>query len=214
MGDDGSAYVVGPSRIGAPSTVVVVFPPSNNNQHGTTQPRQGAAVAWAPKRGVFIYGGNVDMTHSGAELINASAASTSLNFASDATQGLAAVAFDANTMLLAGVPMLGATNPLKPHTVDLTCTNTSSSPCPVSEWGAALPTALTASSLFAVGNATFILVGDDPATGASRVFRLDASSTTPLELKIPRQGARAAQIETGQVVIVGGGSPTVESYVP
>jgi hypothetical protein len=205
MGDDGSAYVVGGSRSSAPSTVVVMLPPSNGNKSGTTQPRQGAAVAWAPNRGVFIYGGNVDTTHAGAEIVNSGATSQSLNFASDATQGLAAVAFDANTMLLAG-------DAAQPRTVDLTCSNTSAA-CPVVPWGVTLPMALTSPSLFAVGKATFVIVGDD-ASGATHVFRLDATSTTELTLKIPRQQARATQIETGQVVIVGGGSPVLESYVP
>jgi len=64
-----------------------------------------------------------------------------------------------------------------------------------------------------LGNDAFLIVGDDP-TGTTRAFRLTESEATPEEIffKIPRQGARAVQTDTGEVIILGGGSDVPESY--
>jgi hypothetical protein len=43
---------------------------------------------------------------------------------------------------------------------------------------------------------------------------MDPMSVTELPLKIARQNAGAIQFDTGQVIIVGGGSATLESCVP
>jgi hypothetical protein len=174
---------------------------------------------------VFVYGGTGNPDYAGAEYVSASTSSTAtgstlvltLNslsgYKADPATGLAAIALDAtgNTMLLAGGSCYQPTlPPLTPCTIDLTCTGMSCSP---NQWGQALPYALSSPSLFSIANGAFIIVGDD-STGTTHMFELTTSATTEILLKVPRQGARAAQIETGAIVIVGGGSATPESFVP
>ncbi len=189
-GDDGSAYVVGPS------TVLKLDTSEAFDVFGPFESRQGPAVAWAPGRGIFVYGGG-----KGAVIISATGALSSFTYPDEPTPSLAAIAFDANkTMLVAG-------DMASPRTIDLTC----SSACTPTPWGEALPFALLTSSLFSVGTMTFLLVGDDVA-GTTHVFLLDASKTTELKLNIARSGARAVQTETGEVIIMGGGNATPESF--
>jgi hypothetical protein len=210
MGDDGTAYIVGGSRVGPASTSAIAFWPTLASD-GTfiikvsseLHPRQGAAVAWSAKYGVVLYGGNVDTTTAGVSFLDPQLGETAFNYPPITTQGLAAIAFDDQTILVAG--------DLQPMTVDLNC----DASCAPVAWGAQLPSALTSPSLFSIGSKKFLLVGDD-ASGATRAFVLDGSSTTPPEvpLNIPRQHARAIQTNTGAVLVIGGGSPTIESYVP
>jgi hypothetical protein len=199
--DDGSVYILGPSKTDAPSRLTLKFPTSGNGSTISGAQRQGAAVAWAPKRGVFVYGGSA--TEVGAELIIDTASVAQSQIASDPTQGLAAIALDDNTMLLAGTKDV-------PHTIDLSCTKD----CVPAQWGQnALPFALTSPSLFALGGGAFLIVGDDP-NGNTTAFRLTATKQ-PEERKpkIARSGARAIQTQTGSIILVGGGSSTPESYV-
>jgi len=200
MGDDGAAYIVGPSKTDAPSSsILVVSPKAESVSVISTTSRQGAASAWAPGRGIFLYGGG-----GGATLITAAGAATDSPYPVEPAQGLAAVAFDATkTMLVAG----GAAAPV---TIDLSC----GAGCAPTPFGQAPAVALQSPSLFALGHGAFLLVGDD-SSGSTHVFRLDGGPESPPEipLKIPRQGARAVQTPTGAIVIVGGGSATPESYV-
>ncbi len=213
IGDDGTAYIVGPSRSDALSNVIVALPLTGSGVSGSISTRQGAAVAWVPNKGVFVYGGSSDPKYTGAELVSSTLSKTWTAYPPDSNTGLSAIVFDANTMLVAGggergAPRRGA----RPQLIDLTCTNE----CVPQGWGVALPTALVTSALFSSGTSVtpvFIIVGDD-VSGATHVYRLDATTTTEIPLKIPRQGARAVQIQTGAIVIVGGGSGTLESYVP
>lgn len=195
--EDGTVYVVGPSKTDAPSRLTLKFPTSGSGSTISGALRQGAAVAWAPKRGVFVYGGS--STEAGAEIV--SDTRTPLAFPPDATAGLAAVALDDHTMLLAG-------NGDVPHTVDLFCTST----CAPVAWGVKLPQTLGSPSLFPLGGGAFLIVGDD-ASGTTTAYRLTATSTDPVPLKVARTHGRAIQIQTGSVVILGGGSSTLESYV-
>jgi hypothetical protein len=205
MGDDGSAYIVGPSRLSAPSGTVFKIAPDNDaslvNASITSTAlaaRQGAATAWAPTRGVFIYGGSTSSTKAG-ELVSPSGSVTEID-GNETREDLAAIAFDSKTMLLAGDDQV-------PTLVDLSCSS-----CPTQSWGVALPVKLSSPSLFSLGNGAFLIVGDD-STGATRVLRMSASATVEKPLKITRHGARAIQFETGQIVIIGGGNATPESYV-
>ena len=94
-------------------------------------------------------------------------------------------------------------------TVDLGCT----SACAPQPWGQPSPVAITPTALFNAATGVFVAVGDD-GQGSTHVLRMDATSTTEVPLKIARNGARAAQTQTGAIVILGGGSATPESCVP
>jgi len=208
LGEDDSAYVVAASRTSSPSSSVFVLlpnPDANGNpaaNTGSTSTRQGAAVAWAPSRGVFLYGGNVDSHTSGVEILSSTLSITQLDFPADTTQGLAAIALDDKSMLIAG-------DGNAPRAVDLTCGQN----CVPTTWGVPTGPALTSPSLWSIGDGAFLLVGDDPS-GDTQVIRIDTTSATPVPLKIARQGARATQTLWGTVLIVGGGSDVIESYVP
>lgn len=209
MGPDGTAYVVGASKTDTPSGSIVMLPPTifstGSLATATFSPRQGAAVAWAPSGGVFIYGGSSNPETSGVEIISATLTPIFNGYQPDGAMGLAAVAFDANDMLIAG-------DAAQPRIINLLC----DANCMPAPWGSALPYALSSPSLFAIGTATFVIVGDD-STGMTHMFELTASATTEIPLKIQRQGARATQTLTGAIVIVGGGCATCatpESFVP
>jgi hypothetical protein len=242
MGDDGpppTAYIVGGTAISSYSNFIVALSPAGVGSHGNGARRQWAAATLTKTHQVFIYGGNGD-TSAGAELVAPFGTDESgnplpltvsplLGTPADATQGLAAAPLDNNTMVMAGNADAhtnntasdgGAAmpwgNPLQPFQVTLSCSSQSCDPTP---WGVAIPMALIGSttspsspSLFPVGSGEFILVGDD-SSGNTHVYLLTSTATTEMQLKIPRQGARAVQFSTGQVIIVGGGTTTVESCV-
>jgi hypothetical protein len=204
---NGNAYVVGPGRSASPGGTLLLLSTAGTEQSTVISARQGAAVAWATGTGVFIYGGSA--TAAGAEIVNASlGAPETLAYPPDPAMNIAAAQFDQGHMLIAG-SVLSNMSTVQPCQVDLTC----SAGCSLAPWGLPLPYALSSPSLFAMGHATFVIVGDDPA-GSTHVFELTASSTQEIVLKIPRQGARAVQTQTGAVVVAGGGSPLLESFVP
>ena len=198
-GEDGSGYVVGPSKPDFASSAIVKVDTSGTVTTATAKARKGAATAWATGHGLFIIGGGV----AGFELLpsGAAVANPSSDYA-DPGSGLLAAQLDTNTMLLLGSAVL--------ETVDLGC----ASNCATQPWGQPLPVAgVTPTALFKVATGVFIAVGDD-AQGATHVFRLDSSKTTEVPLKIARAGARAVQTPTGAILILGGGSTTPEAYVP
>jgi hypothetical protein len=205
-GDDGSSYVVGPSRTSAASGTVLKIAPDPNastlvDAIVTTvalPTRTGAATAWAPGYGVFVYGGATTAS-KGGEYINTSGGVTPLDLPLDPRQDLAAVSFDGKTKILV------AGDDQEPLLVDLACG------CAPQTWGKALPTKLASPALFALGKSAFLVIGDD-ASGATKAFRMTETDTVAVPLKIARQGARAVQVETGQIVVIGGGSSTPESY--
>ena len=208
-GDDGSAYIVGPSRTSAPSGTILKITPDANASTlvdaiiTSIQPptRTGAATAWAPGYGVFIYGG-VSSATKGGEYVNSTGGVSEIDVPPDPRQGLAAISFDGKTtMLVAG-------DDQQSLLVDLSCGG-----CAPKTWGVATNVKLTSPALFALGKntKTFLLVGDDPS-GVTRAFRMTETASDPKPLKISRTGARGVQVETGQIVIVGGGSSTPESY--
>lgn len=204
MGDDGTAFIVGPSNPDAASASILVLSPTATTVTAINAPvaLQGAAVAWAPGRGIFLYGGG-----GGATTVSSAGAQSKYGYADDPTQGGAAVAFDkTSTMLVLEGDQLS--------TLDLTrnCPNDS---CTPTAWGVPFPVTLENASLFAMGTTgkeVFVAVGED-ASGATHLVRADATTSVDVPLKIPRQHARAVKTTTGAVVIVGGGSATPESYV-
>ncbi len=207
-GDDGTAYVVGPSNPNVSSAAIFAFPPqglASVMNLSSSNARKAAATTWVPGRGIFLYGGG---GASFAEIVSSSGVETTYCATPEANRHVAwparaAVPIDANVVLVAG-------DGEQPRTIDLSAGGGKECPQP---WGSAqnLPPVLDDPSLFALVGGAFLLVGDD-VSGATRVFRLDATSNEEKTLRIPRRGARAIQTATGEVILFGGGSTTPESY--
>lgn len=204
VGDDGESYVVGPARLdGAPSLRVLKITSDGVASFlSFIKPRVGAAAVWVKNRGLLVFGGSDSA--KGAELLGKGATvGQEIDFPIDATKGAAAVVLDEKRVLLAG----GA--PGETRLVDPTCV----SACVATPWSIPLPIQTSFAQLFALAPAAALLVADD-AGGATHGYRIEAAAVTEIALKIPRQGARAIRAPTGNIVIVGGGSTTVESFMP
>jgi hypothetical protein len=208
-GDDGEAYIVGAGRTaGAPSVRVLELDSAGKVTFVTMgAARLGAAVAWAKGRGLLVMGGND--TAPGVELLPKGATgAVSLPFPADATHGASAASLTDTTVVVAGgIDAQG--NPQRTRVFDLTC----AASCVTSDWTGVFAQALSPTQLFSTSPTTALLVGDDPS-GATHTVRLDAASATELLPKIPRQRASAVRVATGSIVLVGGGSGILESYVP
>ena len=169
--------------------------------------RLGAAVVWAKGRGLLVLGGNE--LAPGVELLPKGATgAVALPFPPDATRGASAAMLNATTVVVAGGSDAKA-NPQATRTFDLTCALS----CTTASWSGALAQVLIPTQLFATSPTTALLVGDD-ASGATHTVRLDAAGATEVATKIPRLRARASRVATGSIVLVGGGSAILESYVP
>jgi hypothetical protein len=207
-GDDGTGFVVGPSKLDATSNTIVSFPTTGADGGppratvAFAAKRQGAAVAWLPNGGIFIYGGAAEPGAPGIEILNSTLAASKLgDYPLDPVQGLAAAQLDGTHMIVAG-------DMQPPRVVDVTCEGG----CATTPWGQGLPMTLSSPSLFPLGGGAFLIVGDD-ATGATHAFRMtETDAPKEVLLRIPRIGARAVQTETGEVIILGGGSDVPESY--
>lgn len=209
VGDDGESYVVGPARLdGAPSVRVLKITAAGVASFlSFIKPRVGAAAVWVKNRGLLVFGGSDSA--KGAELLGKGATvGQEIDFPTDETKGAAAVVLDEKRVLLAGGTGGGA-SPGATRLVDPTCV----SACVATPWSAALPIQTSFAQLFALAPAAALLVADDPA-GATHSYRVEASTVTEIPLKIPRQSARAIRAPTGNVVLVGGGTTTVESFMP
>lgn len=208
QGDDGEQYVVGPARAtGAPTLRVLKITKDGVASFlSFNNARLGAAVAWVKNRGLLLFGGSD--AEKGAEILTKGATVASLiDTAKDTTTGAGAVALDETRVVLAGGDDGGNAAPTR--IVDATCV----AKCSATPWGAPLPFKPTFAQLFALTNKSLMLVADDD-TGATHTFVLDEKTTVEVPTKIPRRGARAAVAPTGNVVLAGGGSTTVESYYP
>ena len=208
-GEDGEAYVVGAGRTeGAPTVRVLKLDSAGKVTFLTMgAARLGAAVVWAKGRGLLVLGGNE--LAPGVELLPKGATgAVALPFPPDATRGASAAMLNATTVVVAGGSDAKA-NPQATRTFDLTCALS----CTTASWSGALAQALIPTQLFATSPTTALLVGDD-ASGATHTVRLDAAGATEVTTKIPRLRARASRVATGSIVLVGGGSAILESYVP
>ncbi len=212
-GDDGEVYIVGPARAtGAPTLrVLKLTPGTSENQAVATflsfaTARVGAAAAWVKNRGLLVFGGSD--SDKGAEIIlKGTTQGSPIDIAKDTVNGAAAVALDEKRVLLAGGTDGGNAAPSR--IVDPSCV----AKCAPVAWGAPLPFKPAFAQLFALGTDSAMLVADDES-GATHTLRLDATTATEIPTKIPRRGARATVAPTGNIVLVGGGSTTVESYYP
>jgi hypothetical protein len=110
-------------------------------------------------------------------------------------------------VVVAGGTTSGAAAPTRE--IDPACT----AACKATAWtGAPSATLVTAQALPV--DATSILVAGDDAKGATHVYRLTSAASQELTPKTARQHARVAVSPTGALLLVGGGSGTIESFVP
>lgn len=213
--DDGNgvSYVVGATRQSGAATPRVLRIDTDGTLTflALTEPRLGAAAAWVAGRGLVVVGGS--SSGAGVEVLppGATAASSALAYAADATVGLSATAMDSSHVLVAG----GADStgkPQPPRLFDLGCSGT----CAAVAWTGGPAIVLSPSQIFSLGfdgNAQdALLFGDDP-TGASHVFRLAPTASTEIAYKVPRSGARAVKLAIPAIAVVGGAN-VVETFTP
>ena len=206
---DGSAYVVGATRVaGAPTARVLLVDPTGTLSYLTLAvPRLAAAATWVVGRGLVVVGGSAD--GAGAEILGPGATNgVALPYPSDASAGAGAATLDATHVLLAGgVSMSGADAAIR--VLDLAC----SSSCAAAPGSASLAAPLTHAQAFDLDASSALVVGDDAASGATRAFRVSQTSAVEVVLKVPRKGGRGVVLPTGAIAIAGGAAE-IESFVP
>jgi len=208
----GEAYVVGATRMDAPSQAVVRIDADGVLSYvALVTPRRGAAATWVTGRGLVVVGG-AGGSAAGAELMADGAnAFTVLPYPSDETTGSALVARDGSRVLRVG-GRDAASSPAPSVELDLGC-GTGCQPTP-----AGADVALDRAAAFSVAEGHVLVVGDD-ADGNTSAALLDGTSATPVPLRDPRKGATALALPTGHVGVVGGiggdgaGVGSVELYI-
>ena len=201
---DGTTYIVGATRASGPTARVLrVSATGVLSFVALGVARAGAAAGWMEGRGLVVAGGSD--SGAGVEILAASAtAAVALPYPPDATTGAGLARLDDTHVLLAfGRSPSGGDAGLR--TLDLTCATSCASP-----EARPLPAALDAVTLFAGASGT-LAVGDDAATGATRVFVTDANVAREIAPKTARNYARALRISTGAFVLAGGAT-TLESF--
>jgi hypothetical protein len=201
---DGTTYIVGGTRASGPTARVLRVSATGDLAFVTLGvARAGAAAGWIEGRGLVVAGGSD--SGAGVEILAAGAtAPAALPYPADPTTGAGLARLDDTHALLAfGRTPSGGDAGLR--TLDLTCATTCASPD-----ARPLPAALDAVTLFADASG-ILAVGDDAATGATRVFVTDANAAREIAVKTARNHARALRIPTGAFVLAGGAT-TLESF--
>jgi hypothetical protein len=198
---DGSVYLVGATRSSAPSAAVLHMDGSADITFATLSgSRAGAAMTYVAGRGLVVFGGSA--TAPAVEILADDATSAvPTGFAPQSIMGATLVALDANHLVAAWASGTKATF----FALDLT--NVAQSATPVD---ATLPCSAKHMDLVALDAKTTFGVAED---GDSCAFTWDGATITPVALKVPRRGARAIKLPTGEIAIVGG-STTIESFMP
>lgn len=218
-GTDGEIFVVGPTRTDAPSAAVLRI--DGDGQLSAVRlsvPRQGAAAAYVPGRGLLLAGGHE--TEPGVVLLGPGATSfVALPYAADPVRGAGAALLDESRVVLAGGSDAGA--PAATRVVDPAC----SAECAATVLGdpplaAGIPHAWARST----GPDEVLVVGEGDGDAGTRVLRLVGLDTTPRFEEVvwrePRAGATPVAIFGRSVAMVGGVRPdgsgvrSIEVYVP
>ncbi|WP_394828858.1 hypothetical protein [Pendulispora albinea] len=212
---DGSLYIVGGTRTGAPTARVLKIGADGSMAFASLiTARAGAAAVWAPGRGLVVAGGSE--AGAGIELLAAGAtATTALPYPADAVRGAAAAALDGARIVLGGglapadASTPAAANGAPTRLIDLGCTAN----CKAVVWDAAkLPTALTFAQAFELGTDAALVVGDD-ATGLSHAFRIAQQGATEIPFKVAHRGVRGVRVNPPAITFAGGHG-TLESFAP
>jgi hypothetical protein len=198
---DGSSYVVGGTRAGAPSARVLRLSSTGSLSFASlANARAGACATWVEGRGLVVIGG--DPTAPGVEIVSAGAATGApLAYPADPVTGCGAATLDATHVVVAGGT--GAATD-SARVIDLAC----AANCAPAPWTGSLP--LTRAQGVGLAPDAALFVGDD-ATGASHVYRASAGETHEIPLRVPRKGARLTILPINAIAIVGG-APEIETY--
>jgi hypothetical protein len=210
---NGVSYVVGCTRTTGAATPRVLRIDTDETLTflALSEPRLGAAATWVAGKGLVVIGGS--SSGAGVEILppGATATSTALAYASDATVGSSAAPTDSSHVLVAG----GADskgNPAAVRLFDLGCAGT----CVPTSWTNGPAVALSPSQLFSLsfdGNSNDALLFGDDSAGNSHVFRLGLNTSTELAFKVPRKGARAIALDIPAIAVVGGAN-VIEQFTP
>lgn len=198
--EDGSAYLIGGTRSGAPTaTVIHIDPDGLLKKVLLSSPRAGAAAIWLQGRGLVVVGGGDDQA-AGAELLaEGASAFVTLPFAPDRTTGAALVSLEDNTVIrIGGRTETGGVA----DTVSLAlgC----GSGCMPTAVGS--PIDLVTTQAFELTEGRALVVGDD-TSGNTQVNIWSESAITPVPFREPRKGATAIAAPSGHVAIAGGTHP-------
>jgi hypothetical protein len=218
VASNGVEYIVGGTRTtGGETARVLIVDPSDTSvstdylgklSWGTlTAPRFGATATWAPDRGLVVAGGSA--TAVGAEIVPALPTTTgvALPFPPDPSMGAGSTLLDSTT----GILVAGGVGPFGDDAGARVLSLGCQSMCTPTKWSA-LPLPVTSAQAFTVDPANAVVVGNDKA-GLTHVFRLTSTSATEIPTKVPHKGARSAVSPLGNIIVVGG-APEIESFIP
>jgi len=210
---DGSQYIVGATRTTGAATSAVLALDSNGNPSWLTlyAARLGAAAAWVPSVGLVVTGGNA--TAPGAEVIAVATASTGAprDYPPDPSVGSGAATLDASQVLIAG-GLLPDGSSAGVRVIDPSCT----AQCAPATWQS-LGTPIASAQAFAIDATSAVVVGSEPATGATpgltHVYNVTSTATAEVPTKVPHHFATAVASPIGVVgsVLLLGGAPAIES---
>jgi hypothetical protein len=217
LAPDGSAYLVGATRPGAPSDALLIVAPDRTLRAARLSgERQSAAAAWVEGRGLAVAGGS--SSAPGVELLAEDASvATALPYPSDASIGAGAVASGGARIVLIGGEQAAGEAP--PRRIDLSCT----SDCTAEDLGAPLGVALGQSEAFLLAGDRVLVVGADATSNDEQrcfVLALSNGSVSEVPFREPRRGAALVPAPNGTLAFIGGehadGSPAlrVETFFP
>jgi len=215
--EDGSTYVVGATRSGAPTAAVLrVGPDGALEGLRLREARAGAAAVWVPDLGLAVVGGS--SADPGVELLSEGSSSFAATpFPADEVEGAGAVASGGSSITVLGGSAGGASAATR--VLDLSCV-ADCQPEVLDEVLFDVP--LLAVQAFALLDGTALVIGQDGDDGTTRTFlvELTGDGLVELPLREPRRGATATPAPNGTLVIMGGttdegtGVSSVEMFFP
>ncbi|MCL2825054.1 MAG: hypothetical protein FWD57_13780 [Polyangiaceae bacterium] len=222
-GEDGEAYLVGPSRKNSPSSAVLrVDWDGTLRVIRTGVERVGAAAVYVVEHGLLLVGGHP--SEPGVLLLNPKAtAFAALPYPADSVEGAMAVSIGDGRVLLGGGVSggLAGDDPASVRVIDIRCL----AECDV------LSLESTADHLgfshgwaAATGPSEALFVGEDPHGVGTVIKRISGLDSTPVVEEIPMReprigGSPVAVFGQGVAILggrktLGGGIPSVEVYIP
>ncbi|HQB42345.1 MAG TPA: hypothetical protein PLV85_02025, partial [Polyangiaceae bacterium] len=218
-GEQGEAYVVGPTRKDLPSNIVLRV-----DWQGTLTvirlgvPRVAVAATYVKGRGLLLVGGHP--SEPGALLLAPGVNSFSpLAYPPDPVQGAMATSLDDERVVLAGGAIEGTSAPTR--ILDLRCSTQCHS---VDLAPSVKPIAIVHGLAHTTRADEVLLVGEDGSDSTTKLVRIaeldGVAFSESVVLHEPRVGAASVPLFGRMVAIVGGrklddsGVPSVEVYIP